>query len=85
MNIIKDLRQQKHLTQRNLAMLIHVSVDSVRRWENGTRIPRADEVVRMGTVLDVDYRFIFDALDDKTLNDKEGASNGQRDQRENSP
>lgn len=57
---MKELRKANGLTQKELAMLVGVCVDSVRRWEHGTRKPRADELARFAIkvgVHDLDILF----------------------------
>ncbi len=36
---IKELRQKKGITQENLSDALHVSVQTVSRWENGVNVP----------------------------------------------
>ena len=38
-SIIKKLRQQKQLTQEELAEMLKVSVQTISRWENGVNYP----------------------------------------------
>ena len=38
-SVIRRLRQQKQMTQENLAELLNVSVQTVSRWENGINFP----------------------------------------------
>lgn len=44
---IRELRKEAKLTQAELARLSAVSIDSIRRWEWGRIIPRANEFVRL--------------------------------------
>ena len=48
---IKDFRKNKGFNQYALADATGVSVDTVRRWEKGTQVPRADELVRLAEAL----------------------------------
>lgn len=36
---IKKLRQQKHVTQRQLAKILCVSSQAISKWENGKNMP----------------------------------------------
>lgn len=48
---IKHYRKQNNLTQQELADAIPCSIDSVRRWENGTREPRASDIKKLSQAL----------------------------------
>ena len=50
---ISNLRKRAGLTQFDLAELIDVSVDSVRRWESNKQFPRADDLVKLASVLHI--------------------------------
>ena len=50
---IRDLRKKYRLNQFDLAELVEVSVDSVRRWESNKQLPRADELSKLASVLKV--------------------------------
>ena len=50
---IRDLRKKDRLNQFDLAELVEVSVDSVRRWESNKQLPRADELSKLASVLKV--------------------------------
>ena len=50
---IKKIRKSKGFNQYILADATGVSVDTVRRWEKGTQVPRADELVRLANALNV--------------------------------
>ena len=48
---IKHYRKQNNLTQQELAEAIPCSIDSVRRWENGVREPRASDIRKLSQAL----------------------------------
>ena len=50
---IRELRKKQGLNQFDLAEMIGVSVDSVRRWESNKQMPRADELNNLSSVLHV--------------------------------
>ena len=50
---IRELRKKQELNQFELAEATEVSVDSVRRWESKKQYPRADELSRLSSVLNV--------------------------------
>jgi len=51
--ILKRLRQEKSLSQQELANLIGVHVRQVSKYEMGTSMPTLDRIRRMAEVLDV--------------------------------
>ena len=44
---IRFFRKKTKLTQEKLAELISCSIDTLQRWENGTREPKASDIVRL--------------------------------------
>lgn len=52
--ILKRLRTEKGLSQRDLAEQIYVTRSTVARWENGSRLPDAEMLSRLCRCLDVD-------------------------------
>ena len=48
---IRLLRKKVKLTQEKLAELISCSIDTLQRWENGTREPRASDIRKLCDVL----------------------------------
>ena len=50
---IKKLRKQRNFNQYELSEIIGVSVDTVRRWEKGSQVPRADELIHLASALSV--------------------------------
>ncbi len=57
---IRTARQERRLGVNELAKLAGVSGAAVSRWENGERIPRLEEFIRVAGVLHLDYRDFFD-------------------------
>jgi transcriptional regulator with XRE-family HTH domain len=51
--ILKRLRQEKHLSQQELANLIGVHVRQISKYEMGTSMPTLDRIRRMSEALDV--------------------------------
>ena len=47
MNAIKQYREAAGFTQLKAAQEIGISLDSIRRYETGTREPRATELLKM--------------------------------------
>ena len=50
---IRDLRKRRGLNQFELSEEVGVSVDSIRRWESNKQFPRADELSKLASVLQV--------------------------------
>ena len=48
---IKFFRKNNRLTQEKLAELVDCSVDTLQRWENGTREPRASDIKKLCEIL----------------------------------
>ena len=73
---IKFYRQRKNLTQEKLAELIGVSAMTVKRWEWGQRIPRANELMKLAQALNTNMEYLMgqtdmaDAPEDKTPDEK---------------
>lgn len=41
---IKNLREEKHITQQQLANEVHVTQQAVNRWETGAALPQSDRL-----------------------------------------
>lgn len=50
---IRHLRQAQHLTQQDLATKLHISRQSISKWENDTALPTFDNVVAISDLFDV--------------------------------
>ena len=61
---IKKLRKNNGLNQYDLAEATRVSVDTVRRWEKGTQVPRADELIRLAKSLGCTEHELLNGPDD---------------------
>jgi transcriptional regulator with XRE-family HTH domain len=48
---IRELRDQKGLTQEGLARKADVTLGAVRKWERGTRTPSFDMAIRLAEAL----------------------------------
>lgn len=48
---IRDLRQQKHLTQEELAEQLFVTRQTVSNYENGRTRPDVDQILRLAEIL----------------------------------
>jgi transcriptional regulator with XRE-family HTH domain len=61
---LRRARKNKGLTQRELADLLDLSVDTVRRWEMGQRKPNYDDIIKLSSVLHVTRDSLFDGTPD---------------------
>lgn len=50
-SILPGLRDAAKLTQKELAVAVGVSIDAVKSWENGRRLPRPGYLRRMARAL----------------------------------
>ena len=50
---LKNFREQKNLTQEELASLSGISARSIQRYENGTNRPRVEAAEKMAKALDI--------------------------------
>ena len=57
---IKKYRKEKGFTQRELADLIGVSVQSISKWETDTGAPDISQVVPLASALDISTDALFD-------------------------
>ncbi len=66
--LIKNLRNERQISQQQLADMLYVNRSSVANWENGRRIPDLVVLSRLIKALNVDASVITNAMDDsKTL------------------
>ena len=43
-DILRELRQEKGLSQKELAKAVHFSLSTINKWENGKKLPRYDAI-----------------------------------------
>ncbi|NLJ41339.1 MAG: helix-turn-helix transcriptional regulator [Clostridiales bacterium] len=67
---IKRLREEKGLTQQELANLVGLdNRNSLSRYENGTRVPNPDIIIKLARVLDTTSDYLISAyIPDKLSN-----------------
>ena len=65
---ITRLRKEKGLNQKELAERLSVSVDSVRRWEQGKRSPDVEILCKLARTLDTTVSYITGETDDPMPN-----------------
>lgn len=57
---LKSLRNEKELTQEQLAEKIGVSGRTVSRWETGSNLPDISMLIELSELYDIDIREIID-------------------------
>ena len=57
--IIKKLRKERNLTQKELGFLMNVSRNAITNWECGTRMPSADQYYELSKIFDVSVQYIL--------------------------
>lgn len=67
MNRIRELRQQKKLSQEELARRLGVDRSSVARWEIGSNLPRAEKLMMLAKLLGC-------SVDELLASDKNGST-----------
>lgn len=55
---IKDLRQQNHISQLQLANALHISRQAVSKWENDLSEPDTLNLIRLADVLSTDSEYL---------------------------
>ena len=58
-NSIKKLRQEKQLSQEQLAEQLHVTRQAVSNWENGKTQPDVDTLTQLASIFDVSIERII--------------------------
>lgn len=56
---IKELREEKGLTQKELAELMHVSFQTISKWENGVNFPDITHIPRLADIFGVSADIIL--------------------------
>ena len=53
---LKRIRQEKGLTQEQLGKLIGKDYSTIGKWENGTRSPIMEDIIKLSDILNVDIK-----------------------------
>lgn len=68
--LIKNAREQKGLKTRELAQLLGIDQALISKFESGTRRPTKEQVIKLASVLEIDYETLMVAwLKEKILNE----------------
>lgn len=60
---IQELRQENNMSQKDLAKLVGVSDVAISRWERGTRIPNAENIVNLANVFKISADYLLGRID----------------------
>ena len=58
--LLKELRNEKGLTQEQFAELVNVTNRTVSRWENGNNMPDLDILIQISDYYEIDLRELLD-------------------------
>ena len=56
---LKEIREEKGLSQRELAKLLNIDKSTVAKYETGERSPDADMIVKLADFFDVSTDFLL--------------------------
>lgn len=62
-NRITELRKQREMSQEELAVEMHVSRQSISKWENGLSNPDTENLIRLAEIFEVDLNVLIGAPD----------------------
>lgn len=65
---IKELRQKRNLSQKELAKTFKVSRDAINAWEMGLSIPSSKRILEIAIYFNVSIDYLFGIEDDLTIN-----------------
>ncbi len=61
---LKDLRQEKELSQRQLSKLLGLGHSAVTQWENEMRVPNAEAIVMLAKFFGVSADYLLGLIDE---------------------
>ena len=70
---LKTLRKQKGLTQETLAIKLHITRQTISKWEKGLSVPDAEQLVHLAEVLEVPITQLLGQKVADTTNENEVA------------
>lgn len=68
--LIKNLRKENHLTQKEFAELFNVTYQAVSKWENGVNIPDIAILKEMSNKFSLDINYLLDGEVNKSKKNK---------------
>lgn len=70
MNALKKFREQKHMSQKQLADALGVQPTSISRYERGARQLSVDKAKKIADVLEVEWTLLYKETDDGSDTEK---------------
>lgn len=64
MNALRKFREQKHMSQKQLADAIGVQPTSISRYEKGNRQLSVEKAKSIAQVLEVEWTLLYNEIDD---------------------
>lgn len=58
---LKHIRQEKGLTQEQLGKLMNKDYSTIGKWENGTRSPIMEDVIKLSDIFNVDIKDLIES------------------------
>ena len=64
---LKELRDERHLSQKALGEEIGVSENTIYRWESSTQAPREEYVMRLSNFFQVGSAYLTGLVDERNI------------------
>ena len=77
---LKELREEKHLSQKALGDEIGVSENTIYRWESATQSPREEYVTRLSNFFQVGSLYLTGVVDERNILTDEESSTEKEDE-----
>lgn len=65
---IKELRNERHITQLKMALDLNMSQNTISRYENGEREPGIAELIRLADYFHVSVDYLLGRTDKREMN-----------------
>ena len=65
---LRKLRKECHITQLKLALDLHMSQNTISRYENGEREPGVSELIKIADYFDVSIDYLLGRTDNPVIN-----------------
>lgn len=66
-NVLKELRNEKHLTGEELGKALSVTKVAISNWENGNRTPDTDMLKKIANYFDVSLDYLLGNTNERNL------------------
>ena len=61
---LRELREDRHISQDNLALELQLSNASISNWETGKQIPTAEAIFKLADYFDVSADYLLGLIDE---------------------